>query len=93
MAPRPAIDLITVYLAGSDLRREVLRLVGYILGRTMGERENPSRSAEAGWDSLKHVELMFLLEDHFAVRFSEEEMAELEDADGIAKLLERRRAA
>ena len=83
MTPRPAIDI----------RSEVLRLTGYVLSRPIGQEENLSRSAEPGWDSLKHIELMFLLEDHFGVRFSEQEIAELEDTEGIIRILETRRAS
>jgi acyl carrier protein len=87
MTPQPAIDLRAIYL-----RSEVLRLLGYILGRTIGEQENPSRPSEPGWDSLKHIELVFLVEDHFGVRFSERELAEVEDAEQIVQALEKRRA-
>jgi acyl carrier protein len=71
------------------LRLQVHRLLSYILRRPIGEQENPSRASEPAWDSLKHIELMFLLEDHFEVRFSEPEMSELEDALGIQRALER----
>lgn len=64
-------------------------MLGYILGRpSMGQQANPSRAAEPDWDSMKHIELMFLLEDHFGVRFSEDEMAEMEDTEGILRALE-----
>ena len=72
------------------LRIEVHRLLGFILRRPVGAEENPSRAAEPGWDSLKHVELVFLFEDHFGMRFSEQEIAELEDARGIERIVEKR---
>lgn len=67
---------------------EVRRLLSFILRRPIGDQENPSRSTEADWDSLKHIELMFLLEDHFGLRFSEQEMEDMQDADGILRRLE-----
>ncbi len=73
----------------SDIRHQVLRLLGYILSRPVADHENPSRSSEPAWDSLKHIELMFLLEDHFGLRFSEQEMSTMQDAAGIARILER----
>lgn len=36
-----------------------------------------SRESMPVWDSLKHVDLIFAVEDEFGVTFSEEEMAEL----------------
>lgn len=76
-----------------ETRAEVLRLLGYVFGRTFADGENPSRSRDAEWDSLKHIELIFLLEDHFQVRFSPEQMEEMEDAAAIIKAVEGLRAA
>jgi acyl carrier protein len=73
------------------LRSEVHRLLSFILQRPIGDSENPSRASEPGWDSLKHIELVFLLEDHFGICFAEQEVAELEDARGIEQFLEDRR--
>ena len=46
------------------------------------------REDEAAWDSLKHVELIFVLEDIFAVQFSEEEMASMDSLSSIVSSLE-----
>jgi len=78
MAPQPSIQI---------LRSEVHRLLGFILRRPVGDQENPSRATEPGWDSLKHVELVFLIEDHFSMRFAEQEIAALEDARQIERLI------
>jgi acyl carrier protein len=84
MSLQPALDTKT-----EVLRLQVHRLLGYILRRPIGERENPSRATEPTWDSLKHIELMFLLEDHFELRFSAQEMSQMEDAIGIQRMLDR----
>jgi acyl carrier protein len=84
VTPQPVLDTKT-----EALRVQVHRLLSYILRRPIGGIENPCRAAEPCWDSLKHIELMFLLEDHFQVRFTPEEMAGLEDAAGIECLLGR----
>jgi acyl carrier protein len=73
----------------SDLNQDVLRLLGYILGRKIEAHENPSRTAEPNWDSLKHIELMFLLEDELGVRLSETAMVDMQDAEGIVRELTR----
>jgi acyl carrier protein len=85
MAPQPVFSL-----SSAGLRIEVHRLLSFILRRPIREEENPSRAAEPGWDSLKHVELVFLFEDHFGMRFSEQEIAEIEDARGIERMIEKR---
>jgi|SRR5580658_10212198 acyl carrier protein len=91
MAPHPAPSLESAGLRGdSGLRIEIHRLLSFILRRPIGDGENPSRAAEPGWDSLKHVELVFLIEDHFGMRFAEREIAELEDARQIERLIETR---
>lgn len=83
MSPQPTAE-------ATGIRIEVSRLLSFILRRPIGDHENPSRSTEADWDSLKHIELMFLLEDHFGVRFSEQEMEDMQDAAGILRRLEER---
>ena len=77
MAPHPA-----------SIRSEVLRLLALVLRREVSSDENPSRETETDWDSLKHIELVFLIEDHFGVRFSEAEVPELADSERITRILE-----
>ena len=44
-----------------------------------------TRADLPGWDSLKHVEIVFALEDATGVQFGEAEMAGL---DGIARIVD-----
>jgi len=80
-------------ISEGDLHADVRRLLSEALGRPVGEAENPSRETETGWDSFTHVELVFLLEDHFGVRFEGREIAGLRDSRDIVRLLEARLAA
>ena len=82
MSPQPVASLQT----------EVRRLLGLVLRRRIGEQENPSRSTEPAWDSLKHVEFVFLVEDHFGLRFTEEEMAGFDGVEQMVRVLEARHA-
>jgi acyl carrier protein len=69
---------------------EVRRLLGMMLRRPIGDTENPSRTTEPAWDSLKHLEIAFLLEDEFGVRLSHQEIGNLQDFEQIVTLLETR---
>ena len=71
-----------------DIARQVRELLGLILNRSIGEQENPSRDTEPAWDSLKHVELMFLLEDTFGVRFRDHDLRDLHDCQGVVRAIE-----
>lgn len=41
------------------------------------------------WDSMNHIEVLLLLEEEYDIRFSEEEMAELNSVDAICEIVER----
>jgi acyl carrier protein len=55
--------------------------------------ENPARGEIESWDSLTHVEIVFMLEEQFDVRFSEEEISRLTSLRDIIGVLEDKRAA
>ena len=50
------------------------------------------RSELAQWDSLKHMELVFALEDRYGVQFDEAEFPILVSTDAIVAALRRHRA-
>lgn len=73
----------------ADIRDLVLRVL------RMRERP-PSellRSAVPAWDSLKHMEIVFALEDRYGVEFAESEFAQLASPAAIAQALRRHLAA
>jgi acyl carrier protein len=67
-------------------------MVGLVLNRKVGDGENITRAQESAWDSLKHVEIMFAVEDHFSVKFSAEDLAALDSVSAIASAVERQLA-
>jgi acyl carrier protein len=76
-----------------QIHAAVAELLTITVGRRIALTEAITRDSEATWDSLKHVELIFMLEDRFGVRFSEEEMAALRSSDEILRVIEEKRAA
>ena len=62
-------------------------MLGMILRRDIGDSENPSRAREPAWDSLKHLEIAFLLEDQFDIRLNHQDIGNLSDLEQIVKLV------
>ncbi len=52
-----------------------------------------TRDSEPAWDSLKHIELILMLEEQFGVQFSEKEMAALRSSDKIVNAIEGKNAS
>jgi acyl carrier protein len=69
------------------------RILEQNLGITIQDGDNPSRQTMSGWDSLKHVEILFALEDHFGITFEGDEMASLDSFDRLVQAVEKQRAA
>jgi acyl carrier protein len=69
----------------NGIREAVCEVIGAVLG--LGQPVDPgfSREGHAAWDSLKHFEIIFALEDRFNLRFTEAEMEELVSVTKIAR--------
>ena len=63
----------------------VCEVLGVALER--GQPVDPGfcREEQPAWDSLKHIQVIFALEDRFNVRFSEAEMPELDSVGKITR--------
>lgn len=72
---------------------KVCELFTLVLEKPVSAGQPLSRATEPKWNSLKHVELIFALEDAFGIRFSETEMAGLDSLSSIVEAIERRHAA
>ena len=62
-----------------------------VLDRPIGPDENVARAEVPEWDSLRHVELMFSIEDACGVRFDEDELPVLGSLNAIVEAVERKR--
>ncbi|MBI2570584.1 MAG: acyl carrier protein [Candidatus Schekmanbacteria bacterium] len=70
---------------------EILRLVGLALGLSPAAVHKGLTSEDVpAWDSLAHITLVGLLEEHLGTRFHENEIAELVSIEAILATMARR---
>jgi acyl carrier protein len=74
-----------------EMINEVQRIVADILA-VPKENITPESSPSVieAWDSLNHLNLILALEQEFAVRFTPEEISEIESVQGFLDLLDRK---
>jgi len=70
-----------------EIELEVRSLVAAALKLPAPARAPIAREACAAWDSLKHVEIVFALEDRFGVQFDEDEFPRLDSTSAIADMV------
>jgi acyl carrier protein len=73
---------------GADVRQ----ILETALGVPVSATGDVSREETDRWDSLMHLEIVFMLEERFGVRFSEEEIVALDSVDGIVTVLQEKNA-
>lgn len=65
----------------------IAEILSLVLARPVSPGETLSRDDEPKWDSLKHLEIIFALEEAFDVAFSAEEIGSVKSsADLVAKV-------
>lgn len=69
------------------------RVLETVLKQSFPTGEDVCRSRVPQWDSLKHVEVLFAVEDAFDIRLSEEEMAQADSLSALAALVETHHAS
>ncbi len=67
------------------VERTVLAVLATILKHPLDSSTGVTRQNTASWDSLKHIEIMFALEDELGAEFSEEELVTL---DSVTKIVD-----
>ena len=72
---------------------DVRRLLRTILRQPSQDDTELRREILDAWDSLKHMEIVFALEDRYGVRFDESEFSTLDTSAAITAALHRRLAA
>lgn len=72
--------------APEELERDVVQLVASLL--KLSPVHGPIvRGDTQAWDSLKHVEIVFALEDRFDVQFEEDEFPRMESTTAIIAMV------
>jgi acyl carrier protein len=72
------------------IESKVCSVVCSVLRIPMGDPSRIVRAAVPAWDSLKHISIVFAIEDEFSVSFSEDEIAAVASTDDLVRLLHQR---
>lgn len=78
-------------MSSASIQDTVLQVASSVLKHEVqadSTRENTPR-----WDSLKHVELVFAIEDELGIQFDEAELGQLDSVQAIVRLAQRKHAA
>ena len=67
----------------------VAAIVARVLRISPEEVAGARRGEYEGWNSLKHIEIVFQIEEEFEVQFEEDDIAELFDVKSIVAAVDR----
>ena len=70
-------------MSPSEIETQLIEVLSTVLGHPV--TASASRATESDWDSLKHIQIIFAVEEKFSVQFKEEEIPAL---DSLAKIQE-----
>lgn len=68
------------------VKEEMFKLFETVL--KIDAQNKHERSEITEWDSLKHIDIIFAIEDRFKIQFTPEEMTDLDSIDRAIKLVE-----
>ncbi|KPF85131.1 hypothetical protein IP70_13100 [alpha proteobacterium AAP38] len=71
-----------------SIEDRVRRILSAVLESDYPPGTPVTREAEPKWDSLKHVEVIFAVEDEFGIQLDEDRMARIQSLDDIVKAVE-----
>jgi acyl carrier protein len=70
-----------------DVKQRVDEIVALVLQVGAATATTAARDVTPEWDSLKHVELMFTVEQAFNIEFSGKEMADARSTDTLVEVV------
>jgi acyl carrier protein len=71
----------------------VVAIVARVLGVSSEAASTARRGEHEEWDSLKHIEIVFQVEEEFDLQFAEDDIADLTDVETIVAAVERVRGS
>ncbi len=74
----------------AEIDRRVRETLTLALKKQVPPTGGFSREENPEWDSLKHVEMIFMLEDEFDVQFAEDDFPKMSSVAEIVTLVETR---
>ena len=69
----------------NDIENKVISVISKVLKEDVDK--NTTRKDCSKWDSLKHIEVIFAIEDEFEIEFTEEEMYKMNDVSSFVRKL------
>ena len=75
----------------AEIESTLLEIFAVVLGHPVTPALK--RAGETSWDSLKHIQLIFAVEEKFAVQFSEAEIPRMDSFEKFLEHLRRGHAA
>jgi acyl carrier protein len=70
-----------------SIKKNLILIMQELLNTNITEEDNLKRKDTSSWDSLKHLELIFSIEEEFDVRFTAEEVAKMNDLNTIVQMI------
>lgn len=77
----------------SQIEKTVLAVLTTVLKSPFEVGGEVTRQNTPSWDSLKHIELMFALEEELGVEFTEQELVQLDSVSKIINIVQIHHAA
>ncbi|BCZ24961.1 hypothetical protein MYSE111917_17455 [Mycobacterium senriense] len=75
--------------SSQEIRSAVAAVVARVLRISPDDAIRARRGDQEDWNSLKHIEIVFQVEEECDVQFEEDEIAELFDVESIATAVDR----
>lgn len=71
----------------------IAEIMSSVLGISINPDQNILRDSEARWDSLKHIEIIFAVEEAFDIRFDEQDITGIISTDDLKAKVASKNAA
>jgi acyl carrier protein len=72
---------------GAEVRQVLTNIFSKILKQKITVEENIIRTECSNWDSLRHIEIVFVVEDAFGVSFLPEDLEKLLSIDDFESIV------